>query len=69
MSYTFGQVINKLTAGKPVTRPGWSSGKYIVSPLNVDGVLMVYPNNASSPAQLYYPTLSDMNATDWIDAS
>jgi len=69
MSYTFAQVINKLTNGKAVTRPGWSSGKYIVSPLNVDGVLLIYPSNTYNPAQLYYPTLSDMNATDWIDAS
>jgi hypothetical protein len=69
MSYNFTQVINKLTNGKEVTRPSWPSGTYIFTPLNIDGVLLVYPNNKYSPTTLYYPTLSDLNATDWIDAA
>lgn len=69
MSYNFSQVITKLTNGKSLTRPGWPSGKYILSPLNVDGILLMYPNNTSNPAQLYYPSLSDLNAVDWVDAS
>lgn len=70
MAYTFTQVVNRLGNGKCLTRPGWSgSGKYIVSPLNFDGVLTVYPSNTTSPAQVYCPTMSDLNATDWVDAT
>lgn len=69
MSYNFTQVINKLNNGKPIKRSGWINGQYIFSPLNVDGVLIFYPSNIYNPGTLYYPKLSDLNATDWIDAS
>lgn len=69
MSYNFTQVINRLNNGKCLTRPSWSSGKYITTIAHVDGILIIFPNNPNNPASLYYATLSDFNATDWVDVN
>lgn len=69
MSYTFDQMINKLQNGKLMTRPGWNNGQFLMATAFTNPIMYCTPSNLMYPCTVYYLTMNDANANDWIEKS
>jgi hypothetical protein len=61
----FLSALNKAINGKNISRPSWTNSIYCMIPLNCNNIYKIFPLNVNNPAQLYSPSIEDIQASDW----
>jgi hypothetical protein len=67
MSLTFLQAVNKIQAGKLLTRPSYINGEYFIMLHGLLAIYNVISGNLLNPTVPYILSVVDINATDWVE--